>query len=622
MDVLPDEMLLKIFDCFHPVYGNLASHGLVCRKWNDVLKTSSLWRHIHLEDDSSVVDSLKSKYETIILSCLKRFGRHVHCIRSEQESYFLDPELRTALSSLPNVRHLNVPVLAWTRVYIQSLQSAPHLKSITIDDFRNLLVAGPGKVNKSSLQRNGLRIWDLKLLAQNFPGLEKLSLNICYYKLCRNELLPILDTLKLKELKLECVPFGMNRPMLDRDESPIKLLVLSRHASILTLLEMCHLPLSMDDLILFLAHLKSLRHLTVGVIDVHRHSEESPTLLESQSLGVFVCYGLSTPQNEKWMLVMPKLEVLVLSQCRALECFEARVAKRVLTFVVRDSFKLKSLSVACERIAQMVLEDCPSLDLRNFRHFLSRIPKIHRLEISQDWETLELEKPCSSQLRKLILRNVSVSMTKVRIICPSLWVFKCTGSLEPIKQRREYPGCAFSIRAEHLKKVQINDVIGVKRISLKSDSGLDFVQIGAVEPWEKPTKLLLRSKHIGEVNLRNVPLNRLQVCASKVNDLLIEQCDFTRGSPTLKMVCRVVRALRFVRCTGITEFTLGARNITTLSIDSCEELRHLNLRRAKVGRVRIENCPQLELESPVASTEHTSIMSPSDHFPANLWAAH
>ena len=89
MDKLPNEMLVKIFSYFHPIYENLARLAVVCKKWTTIIENSLLlWKHIHLDDNRHRHPDMENEYRKALCDCLVRFGRFVHCIRAEEETYF------------------------------------------------------------------------------------------------------------------------------------------------------------------------------------------------------------------------------------------------------------------------------------------------------------------------------------------------------------------------------------------------------------------------------------------------------------------------------------------------------------------------------------------------------
>ena len=107
------------------------------------------------------------------------------------------------------------------------------LKFLTVDDYRaqvkRRLQVGHRPVR---IHKRGIRVWDLRVLARQFTSLESLTLNINIFKLCRHGIVPVLDKLNLKELNLECAPYGMDELLIEDIASlpPIKALMNSRHS--------------------------------------------------------------------------------------------------------------------------------------------------------------------------------------------------------------------------------------------------------------------------------------------------------------------------------------------------------------------------------------------------------
>ena len=95
MERLPNELVVKIFSYFHPIYENLARHAMVCRKWSEIIEsTALLWKHIHLDDNRHNSPNMETEYRKVLCDCLLRFGRFVHCIRAEEETFFTSKLIR------------------------------------------------------------------------------------------------------------------------------------------------------------------------------------------------------------------------------------------------------------------------------------------------------------------------------------------------------------------------------------------------------------------------------------------------------------------------------------------------------------------------------------------------
>ena len=267
MDILPGELIAQILSYLHPIYEDLPRYCTICRRWERIIQnTGLLWRHIHLHDDRDARQEFEDDYASILCHCFKKYGHFIQCIRAEDQTYFTRTEVRRLLTSLPNLTRLDIPVLSWSRVFAQSLKSAPVFKFLTIDDYRALVKRRSQFGNRRlRIHKRGIRVWDLRVLARQFKSLESLTLNINVFKLCRHGIVPILDELKLKELHLECAPYGMED--LPSEESvslpPIKALMNSRHSPTLVSLDLHYLPIGVSDLVSYLENFKFLKQLFV-----------------------------------------------------------------------------------------------------------------------------------------------------------------------------------------------------------------------------------------------------------------------------------------------------------------------------------------------------------------------
>ena len=150
MDILPGEVIAQILSYLHPIYEDLPRYCTICRRWQRIIQnTGLLWRHIHLQDDRDARQDFEDDYAGILCLCFKRYGHLMQCIRAEDQTFFTRVEARRLLTALPNLSRLDVPVLSWSRVFAQSLKSAPVLKFLTIDDYRahvkGRLQGGPGR---------------------------------------------------------------------------------------------------------------------------------------------------------------------------------------------------------------------------------------------------------------------------------------------------------------------------------------------------------------------------------------------------------------------------------------------------------------------------------------------
>lgn len=601
MDILPGEVIAQILSYLHPIYEDLPRYCTICRRWQHIIQnTGLLWRHIHLQDDRDARQDFEDDYASILCLCFKRYGHLIQCIRAEDQPFFTRVEVRRLLTALPNLTRLDVPVLSWSRVFAKSLKSAPVLKFLTVDDYRaqvkRRLQVGHRPVR---IHKRGIRVWDLRVLARQFTSLESLTLNINIFKLCRHGIVPVLDKLNLKELNLECAPYGMDELLIEDIASlpPIKALMNSRHSSTLASLDLHYLPVSVADLVSYVENFKCLKQLFVAVTDVTSSTASDSLVLRSDSLATLFLTGLPSINVTNLKCVLPGLEVLLISECHYLTSVEVR-ATNVLSFILQGNCVLSKVKACCKSIHDLLMYECPAFEADSFLDFLSECSNIKQMELSVDWSVIEFDREHCGSLRQLTIRDVSMSLSKLKVVCPKLEYFKCSGDVCPEKHRnnRHVAGSDMEIWADSLKRCQISDVGCANRIAVHCIEA-EMIQITGIQPWQRPLIVELNaSRWIDTVYLTGLTLSLVVINSTDVGHMIIEKCSLAdkKKQRNMRFKCRTVRALRLLRCSGMRKFTLHVSCVENLSIDSCSNLRDLDVSASKLHRIRICNCPYLE----------------------------
>ena len=601
MDILPDEIIAEILSYLHPIYEDLAGHSIVCRRWDRIIQnTGLLWKHIHLYDDQGAREALEENYALVLCSCLKRFRHFIQCIRAQDQTFFTRPELRRLLTSLPNLTRLDVPVLSWSRVFAQSLKSAPVLKFLTIDDYRVLVKRrsrfGNGRIR---IHKRGIRVWDLRVLSRQFKSLESLTLNINVFKLYRHGILPVLDQLNLKELNLECAPYGMDELPAESIQSlsPINSLMNSRHASTLSSLDLHYLPLSTEELVSYVENFKCLKQLFVAVPHEINVRAPSSVVLKSESLTTLFLTGLPSTNIKSLKCVIPNLECILISDCHRLVSLEVH-ATDVISFILQENCQLSKIKAQCDNIQDLLMYECPSIEPEMLQEFLSECPDIKQMELSVDWGVIKLDRHHCRSLNRLTIRDVTMSLSILQVDCPMLEFFKCSGDLSPLKHRnnRHMGGCDIEVRADSLKKFQICDVCSANRVVVHCVEA-SIIQITGIQPWQRPLIVELNaSRAIDTVFFTGLTIGMIALNSSYVEHVIIEKCSLghSQKGRTMRFKCEEIRALRLLRCPRMKKFSLNVKCVQNLSIESCSNLRDLDVSASKLSRVRISNCRYLE----------------------------
>ena len=474
------------------------------------------------------------------------------------------------------------------------------LKFLTVDDYRaqvkRRLQVGHRPVR---IHKRGIRVWDLRVLARQFTSLESLTLNINIFKLCRHGIVPVLDKLNLKELNLECAPYGMDELLIEDIASlpPIKALMNSRHSSTLASLDLHYLPVSVADLVSYVENFKCLKQLFVAVTDVTSSTASDSLVLRSDSLATLFLTGLPSINVTNLKCVLPGLEVLLISECHYLTSVEVR-ATNVLSFILQGNCVLSKVKACCKSIHDLLMCECPAFEADSFLDFLSECSNIKQMELSVDWSVIEFDREHCGSLRQLTIRDVSMSLSKLKVVCPKLEFFKCSGDVCPEKHRnnRHVAGSDMEIWADSLKRCQISDVGCANRIAVHCIEA-EMIQITGIQPWQRPLIVELNaSRWIDTVYLTGLTLSLVVINSTDVGHMIIEKCSLAdkKKQRNMRFKCRTVRALRLLGCSGMRKFTLHVSCVENLSIDSCSNLRDLDVSASKLHRIRICNCPYLE----------------------------
>lgn len=305
--------------------------------------------------------------------------------------------------------------------------------------------------------------------------------------------------------------------------------------------------------------------------------------------------------------MLPSLEVLLISECHYLTSVEVR-ATNVLSFILQGNCVLSKIKAYCKSIHDLLMYECPAFEAESFLDFLSECSNIKQMELSVDWSVIDLDREHCGSLRQLTIRDVSMSLSKLKVVCPKLEYFKCSGDVCPEKHRnnRHVAGSDMEIWADSLKKCQISDVGCANRIAVHCIEA-EMIKITGIQSWQRPLIVELNaSRHVDTVYLTGLTLSVVVINSTDVGHVIIEKCSLAdkKKQRNMRFKCRTVRALRLLRCSGMRKFTLHVSCVENLAIDSCSNLRDLDVSASKLHRIRICNCPYLEPINQIVQLNH------------------
>ncbi|XP_001629801.2 uncharacterized protein LOC5509252 [Nematostella vectensis] len=599
MESLPEEMIAHILSFFHQIYGKLLLLRTVCRKWKIIIDSSSvLWKHIHLDDTPDYFSGKRYlRFHGNLRVCLTRYKKYIHCIRADDQKFFENIEIRNLLVNLTNLRKLDIPILRWTRYFANTLLSRNLLKHVTIDDYQREGFYNIPEFSVRALQA-GVRSWDMKSISRVLPSLEVLSLSCRRDKLIRLNIVSILGNLHLNELHLNVRP-DMRRagrvPIVG--VPPLRELLHTQHANILTTLEIRCLPVSMNDAVLFTKGFKSLQHLTLGCISTT--NEDNTTLeLRSESLKILHLSFMRNCTIEILKCEMHCLEGIAITECYNITSLEID-ARILLTLTLRNNCSLKNIETKCSRLSDMEVRNCACLKWKDFQKMLRENQGIKRMELADtESESIEVNERDAPNLRKLAISEADVVLKRVYIDCPRLEVLKMIGSSSPRKRPRgRHKGCSAFISSGSLRKVKILDVIYIERINIRCVSLKDLlvVRAGLLFSGNSLAIDLRAAESVGNIMLSDLALKQIHVYSPRIANLMLQSCCLAtekKGKCKVKIKCEVIEELRIIR-SGIKRFTLNVPFVRSLTLDSCHRLAALDVDLTKVKNIRVERCPNL-----------------------------
>lgn len=599
----PNEIIVQILSYIHPIYSSVLHLRCVCVQWKILIeKTSYLWKHIHLDDDRDCKHEHQDMYKRTLKLCFEKFGDFIQCLRAEDQHYCYDNQIRQRILSLKNLQKLDVPVLLWTRPYAERMKSAcgSSIKYVTIDDckiFDSDCVSGQ-EIRKA--MSRGLEAWDFRFIHSWFPNLEVLCLHTSVHKIARNTIVSILNPLSLKELHLELTPYVMKQKRKKRrsDPFPVFEIMNSKHASILTSLELRYLTLKSKDLMMITKGLHGLKHLVVGSITSKSNASVNTDLcLESSSLRIVFLSSLPSSWTATIKVMMPVLEVLVISQCIDLDSLTID-ANCLITLVLRDNHSLSTINAKCESLTDIQIEECSCLEWQSFKDLLKDCSFVERIELSTEWNSIELTRNDCPELRKVILRDVDLDLCRVNIDCPTLEIFKCIGHYVPSKKQRRvrFNNLEISLNSRRLQKVNIRDVFHAEKLTINCQS-IDSFNISGRSLLPRPLHMVINaSEKIGEISLHELCVQTVSVHCPLLGDFILGNCSLSGDNKCrFKLQCEKIHAMRVLNCNTLRRFSLKVPYLENLTLDSCINMADIDVisEWGTVKNMRIVNCPLL-----------------------------
>jgi len=540
--LLPSELWLAIFKKFHPLYDDLFTLSLVCKKWRSLILTNpdpALWENITVRSmrNCGYDNSILIRFKTIIT----RFSRHVKVIRLQKCHELFTEILLLYASSLSFLNTLEIAGMSWSKRLLRELSCQKSLRSI----FLEASLIPDGIFNDD----------DLQYIVESFPQLKSLSLQYSVIK-----------------------PDSINA---------VRDLVSSKHSHHITclLLERARMEASvLKDTVKALQGLKRFGYgndQIHGLPSIQRLQLSSKSLLEVElfQVGDFAEFHFAFPQLKKLSLnsctsvCELNIDASALRTLHLFLCVEIRNFKRITANSLRE----------------LKLRRCNALIPAELISLLVRNPDIKWLELEVYWTSLRLDEHSTPSLQTITIHDHGERLTAVDIRCPKLQHLL-------IKKSMTRPTIlkAVSIASYDVKKIVLSDVPYLRKVTVDVDTvkylELNFERrLDHIKPAEF-TKLNFRSRsclvNINQLVLKRCNLKALVFSRCKVQHLTLEYCNLDCPVSDVIQQCGLVESLTLRNCYGPCQLNLNSQHLREVHVVSCTSLLmdHINLA-----------CPSLEV---------------------------
>ena len=103
-------------------------------------------------------------------------------------------------------------------------------------------------------------------------------------------------------------------------------------------------------------------------------------------------------------------------------------------------------------------------------------------------------------------------------------------------------------------------------------------------------------RRIDAVYFTGLTIGAITLNSDYVEHVIIGKCSLanSKNGRAMRFKCEEIRALRLLDCPRMKKFSLHVKCVQSLSIESCSNLRDLDVSASKLSHVRISNCPYLE----------------------------
>lgn len=530
---LPDELWLKIFKNFHPIYDNVFNLALVCQQWRNIIIKAPdpcLWETVGVANvRNCYLDSpLLSRFTFI----LKNFGKYVKVLRLRRcHSYFTDA-LRSHARRLCSLRVLEIKGMTWNKKILKELSCYKTLKSLEIE-------AVGGDFDRT------FREQDLCRLIENFPRLEQINLQYSTFK--RETLGDIQD------------------------------LVACRYSSRITDLQIERAKIEPLDLKEVVQNLQGLRSFTYGNDQIHGLPSIQCLALESKSIKEMNLFQIG--DFAEFNFDLPNLQKLTINLSTSLQKLAVYASSLRILELVHCSELRKLSKVSSTSLHEVKIRRCSALSSSELIRFLVQNPDIKMLDLEVCFANLRLDQNSNPSLEKLSVFDSGCGLISLDIRCPKLRVLTFKKSLIHSSLLK-----VVAIKSDEMDKIVLKDVphlrkailnVGkIKHLELDFDRRVRQVKPASFTAINFQSNLTIGMLVFKKLNIRSIVVNKCYV-----KQAVMDLCNLDASLSDMLDHFHEIESLMLQNCHGPCQITVQNDSLKELHVSSCTSvlMDHINV---------------------------------------------
>ena len=542
---LPSELWLVIFTKFHPVYDDLFSLSLVCRKWRSLIVNNpypSLWEKIVVKNIRNC--RLENTFLLRFKNILKRFGSRVKLIRLQKCHELFTDILLLYAPSLSVLNTLEIAGMPWSKRLLQELRCWKSLRSV----FLEASCIPDGIFNGD----------DLAYVAESFPHVRNLSLQ---YSVINNS----------------------------HAVAAVKEVVYSKFSDHITCLLLERARMDTTDLRDIVKQSEGLKTFGYGNDQIHGLPSIQQLQLTSKSLVEIELFQVG--DFAEFHFVLPHLKTLILNGCTSV-CEMIIDAPALRTLHLLLCVEVRNLNgIYANSLNELKIRRCNSLIPEGLANLLLRNPDITTLELEVSWTSLQIDHHSAPSVENVTVVDNGERLTAVDIQCPKLKyiLIKKSSSRSTILK-------VVSISSRNITRVILHDVPYLRKVNIDANN-VQYLEVNFerrldyVKPFEF-TKLNLSCRSfpvvIDHLVLKRYNLKALVFSMCNVRHISMEHCNLDCPIGNVIFHCGKTESLTLKNCYGSCQLNLSSDFLRKLHVISCTSLLvdHINLA-----------CPSLEVLS-------------------------